>query len=127
MSEQWKDIAGFEGKYAVNQNGEILFRETGRRTRGSVDKLSGYLKVYLSGKTFLVHRLVAQAFIPNTKNLPQIHHIDGDKQNNCVNNLEWVSQKTHGEKMTSEQKARFRETYQKNLEKRKNLKKVIVC
>lgn len=55
-----------------------------------------YLQVRLydkkgKGKTLKVHRLVAQAFIPNPNNLPQVNHIDGNKQNNNVNNLEWVS------------------------------------
>lgn len=56
---------------------------------------SGYLKVGLSvdgiHKYYLVHRLVAQAFIPNPNNLPQVNHIDGNKLNNHVDNLEWVS------------------------------------
>ena len=56
----------------------------------------GYLRVRLSkGRdkkySFLVHRLVAKAFIPNPNCLPQINHIDGNKKNNCVNNLEWCN------------------------------------
>ena len=56
----------------------------------------GYFKVPLTNKEhirkyFLVHRLVAQAFIPNPNNLPQVNHIDGNKENNCITNLEWCT------------------------------------
>jgi len=51
----------------------------------------GYETVQIGGKTKLIHRLVAEAFIPNPENLPEINHIDGNKRNNAVSNLEWVS------------------------------------
>lgn len=50
------------------------------------------MKVKLSGKPVYVHRVIADTFIPNPLNLPQVNHIDGNKCNNCVTNLEWVSQ-----------------------------------
>lgn len=130
MCECWKDIDGFEGKYQVNQNGEILNTVTGKISKGSVDKLTGYVRVNLyngNNNMFLVHRLVAESFIPNPNGLQQIHHIDGDKTNNHVSNLEWVSIKEHSEKMSIEQKTKFRENYQNNLKKRKFLQQVIVC
>ena len=126
MNAVWKDIRGFEDKYQVNASGEILNKQTGRCLKATVDKVSGYVKVALLNEkhnTLLVHRLVAEAFIPNPNNHPQVHHKDGNKQNNCVDNLEWVSHKAHGGKMSAEQKAKFRETYQKNLKKRKKLSK----
>lgn len=52
---------------------------------------TGYLYVTLNGKQLAVHRLVAQAFLPNPNNLPQVNHKDGNKKNNCVDNLEWCS------------------------------------
>ena len=121
----WKDIVGFEGKYRISRNGEIYNATNGKISRGCVDKVTGYMIIGLYNEksyTFLVHRLVAEAFIPNPENLPQVHHIDGDKTNNCVENLEWVSAGTHGEKMLAEQKEKWKKTYQENLEKRKFLK-----
>lgn len=86
-------IIGFPN-YRVTQNGEIV------TTNGIVLKQSlsnnGYLRVSLSNKKqshrhFLVHRLVANAFIPNPYHLPQVHHKDEDRTNNSVDNLEWVT------------------------------------
>lgn len=80
--------------YTVTKNGEV-FNKQGKRLKPSLQR-NGYLKVSLCNdeikhKGFLVHRLVAQAFIQNPKNLPQVNHIDGDKTNNCVWNLEWCT------------------------------------
>ena len=52
---------------------------------------NGYYHVRIKGKQYLIHRLVAKAFIPNSNNLPFVNHIDGNKLNNCVDNLEWCT------------------------------------
>lgn len=113
MKEEWRDIIGYEGRYRVSNFGRVkslpyrieYMNKYGKKTvttnrphmlhptkvgRGW-DSGDGYLSVPLSGKRYLVHRLVAQAFIPNPENKPQVNHIDGDKHNNFSANLEWCS------------------------------------
>ena len=82
--------------YYITDTGKVYSRQTGRIKKLSEEKThEGYLRVQLcNGKTKkhkAIHRLVAIAFIPNPDNLPEINHIDGDKANNCVTNLEWCS------------------------------------
>lgn len=102
--EIWEDVKGFEGYYQVSNFGRIksLSRAgSGRNTKkdkilkNTYDK-DGYICkcFYKKGKIYgvKVHRLVAETFIPNPNNFPQVNHIDGNKQNNRVDNLEWVSQ-----------------------------------
>lgn len=108
MEEIFKDIQGYEGLYQVSNYGNVkaLKKEQKMPTGGiyyrkekilsSNITYNGYLNVRLfkegskgKGKGFGIHRLVAKAFIPNPKNLPQVNHIDGNKQNNYVDNLEW--------------------------------------
>lgn len=88
-------ISGFGDRYRIFENGEVENVHTGRRLRGSRDKISGYRTITLSldGKRhdYLLHRLVAISFIPNPKHLPQVNHLDGNKENNCISNLEWVT------------------------------------
>ena len=101
MIEEWRKIVGYEGLYEVSSLGRVRsldrydsinrFRK-GRILKSGTDT-GGYLFVQLSSngneKNHSVHRLVAEAFIPNPDNLPQVNHIDEDKSNNCVDNLEW--------------------------------------
>lgn len=88
-----KTINGYED-YEITSWGRVLNKKTGTFLNPYVhDK--GYLRVDLYGKQgkkhFKVHRLVAEAFIPNLGGKPQINHIDGNNQNNSVSNLEWVT------------------------------------
>lgn len=88
----WKEVSGFEGLYAVSNNGEIKGLKSGKILRPRPTK-NDYLMVYLSKngkqKNYLIHRLVAQEFINNPDGKLEVNHLDGDKSNNCTTNLEW--------------------------------------
>lgn len=95
--EVYKQIIGYEGLYEVSNLGNVKslnYHRTGQEKLLSpaFDK-DGYLRVLLSKngdrKHYLVHRLVAHAFLPNPLNLPEVNHIDKNKLNNNVDNLEW--------------------------------------
>lgn len=92
----WKDIQGFEGLYEVSNFGNVRSLKYGKiKYLKPADDGNGYYFVNLSKngivKNFKIHRLVANAFIPNPNNLPQINHKDEDKTNNKANNLEWCN------------------------------------
>lgn len=91
---EWKFIEGTNREYQVSSTGLVKTTKTGRILRACVDQ-RGYLRVALfktnREKRYKVHRLVAEAFIPNPQGLPQVNHKDGNKANNCVSNLEWVT------------------------------------
>lgn len=93
--EEWKNVIGYEGLYEVSNIGNV--RNVRRNTLLRLSKTKGYIQVYLyknGVKTGLkVHRLVAEAFIPNPDNLPQVNHKDENKMNNRVENLEWCTAK----------------------------------
>ena len=103
--EKWKKIKGLEDRFMVSNEGRIksIARFNGNytvreRIMRSRTTRYGYEAINLYDgekiRYFQVHRLVAEAFIPNPDNKPVIDHIDGNKLNNCVSNLEWV---THAE------------------------------
>lgn len=96
MYVEWKDITGWEDKYEVSSLGEVRNKLTNRCISGDINN-SGYYRVCLYSKEkrerFFRHRLVATHFIQNTDKLKKfVNHIDGNKSNNHVSNLEWVSQ-----------------------------------
>lgn len=105
-AEIWKDVVGYEGRYLVSNIGNIKSVERGRDSnknylikekirKRQIDKSNGYLSVMLfkdgKGKRLSVHRLVATAFIPNPENLPEVNHLDYNKLNPHVSNLEWCT------------------------------------
>ena len=83
------DGVGIYNNYVVFKTGDV-FNLHGVKIIGKIDKC-GYHEVILNGKQYRVHRLVSEAFIPNPNNLPCVNHKDGNKQNNSVDNLEWVT------------------------------------
>lgn len=95
--EVWKDIEGYEGLYQISNQGRVMARNGKIRAIQINKRRCGYYEVNLyknnNEKRFKVHRLVAQAFIPNPQGKPQVNHIDGDKSNNRASNLEWVTDK----------------------------------
>lgn len=120
MKEVWKDIQGYEGLYQVSNLGNVKslnYNRTGKeRILTPGNNKSGYFNVVLSKngitKIFYVHKLVAYTFIENPENLPEVNHIDEDKTNNCVSNLEFCDRKyninygTRNEKMLKTLKLR---------------------
>ena len=97
--EIWKPIKGYEGLYQVSNFGRVKSLKFGKEKilKQSIDKKTGYLHVVLCKneilKTYYVHRLVAEAFIDNSDNLPQVNHKDENPQNNIYINLEWCDRK----------------------------------
>lgn len=91
-----KDIQGYEGLYAITSCGKVWSYKS-KRFLMPYKHYKGYLLVKLTKdgirKAYTVHRLVAEAYIPNPENKEQVNHKDENKANNCVNNLEWMTNK----------------------------------
>lgn len=100
-NEIWLPIEGYGGLYQVSNYGRVKSLDYNRTKQEKILRQGknkyGYLMVVLykegKGKTIKIHRLVAQAFIPNPNNYPCVNHKDECKTNNCVDNLEWCTQK----------------------------------
>lgn len=124
MSEIWKDIKGYEGFYQVSSEGRVkrvkrsfkcstvyggnaTLKELILKPRYDSKAKGlkhGYFRVSLKGKSFCVHRLVAEAFIPNPDNKPYVDHIDTDIENNKASNLRWVTASENNRNILSRKK-----------------------
>lgn len=109
LKKEWKEIKGYEGKYIISNYGEVIslpwYKQNNsklqyvepKEIKRYVNPKNGYVYVQLWNnakyKNIRLHKLVAQAFIKNSNNLPQINHKDGNKKNNRVDNLEWCTAK----------------------------------
>ena len=116
-------IHNFEGLYSISDNGEIFGHKRKKLVKQRINKF-GYNTIKLCKNSklyyFMIHRLVAETFIPNPNNLPQVNHIDGNKQNNCVDNLEWCTQSynmKHAYKLGLE-KPKCKKVYQFDINKK---------
>ena len=114
MAEEYKDIAGFEGMYQISNMGNVRSLDRldskGRIVHGRIlihkKDGGGYHQVCLSKDSrcyyLKIHRLVCEAFLPNPENKPTVNHKDENKDNNCLDNLEWATYKEnahHGTRM----------------------------
>jgi hypothetical protein len=123
----WKEIAGYEGLYLISDNGDVIslpktvttpYRTTRRKSKRIKTHLRGrnglmYVAVTLSkngeSRSYSVHRLVAEAFIPNPDNFPEVNHKDKNTTNNCVNNLEWCTRQYNIDYSKSKQVAQYKD------------------
>ena len=124
LKVEWKLIEGFDGIYSVSNYGEVRNNKTGRLMKPRKNE-KGYLHIGLTingkQKNMRVHRLVAQAFIPNPENKLQVNHIDFKRENNCVSNLEWVTNQENTQysvcnrKLPGQRKKRNNKTGERNI------------
>lgn len=76
--------------YTITREGEVINNHNGRKVKPQKNG-KGYLRVSIGGKLQFVHRLVAEQYVPNPQGKKQVNHKDGNKLNNCADNLEWAT------------------------------------
>ncbi len=126
--EIWKHIAGYEGLYWVSNLGRVKNAE---KVLKLTPNKKGYQRVGLHKngkiKTVYVHRLVAEAFVPNNNNLPQVNHKDENKSNNNADNLEWCTSlynNTYGDKNERANETKRQRGLCSNLNSKKRIKEI---
>ena len=87
MAREYKTLSLED--YEITKSGEVINKNTNRVLKPQLNG-KGYYRVCIGGQLKFVHRLVAQKYVPNPNNKPQVNHKDGNKLNNYVDNLEWV-------------------------------------
>ena len=124
----FRDIPGYEGIYGITSCGKVWSYKRKKFLANSNAK-DGYLKITLSKngqtKTYQVHRLVAEAYIPNPEGKPQVNHLDENKKNNYVSNLSWATAKENMNYGTRNE--RMLETKRKNGTLGGNNRKAVYC
>jgi hypothetical protein len=95
-NEIWKDIPGFESKWAISNLGEV-YSKYKNKLKNKLKDEDGYEIIYTNTnpRKLRIHILVAKLFVPNPLNKPIVHHIDGNKLNNKASNLMWVTSREH--------------------------------
>lgn len=128
MQEIWKDIEGYEGLYEVSNMGRVRNR-FGRILTQDYKKGTQYKRVHLckdnKAKHYSTHRLVAIAFLPRIEGKDTVNHLDHNKENNCVDNLEWASLKENCE--YAAQEGRYKVPYENLLKGRGLLRRAVIA
>ena len=107
LNEIWRDIPDYPN-YQISNLGNVRNIKTGRILKPRMTK-GGYLQVHfeMNGRNYYIHRLVAESFLPNPSNYPEVNHIDENKTNNSVDNLEWCTTQYNCEYSRAKQIAQY--------------------